>query len=164
MAEQDSGVTGTVTFTQEPGQPVKVVAAVSGLAPGKHGFHIHAEAPTDAGCGSTGGHYNPTGKQHGGPTNPERHVGDLGNILADEDGNAELNISDNVISLSGDNSIAGRAVVIHANEDDLGVDDPAEMGNAGGRVACGHIMLEDDSAIRLMSTLATSVAMLLFVA
>ncbi len=38
----NTNVTGTVTFTQD-GDDVKVVADITGLAPGKHGFHIHAK-------------------------------------------------------------------------------------------------------------------------
>ena len=160
-AEGDSGVSGMVSFSQEPGQPVKVEALVAGLTPGKHGFHIHTEGPTEAGCASTGPHYNPTEKPHGGPGNPDRHVGDLGNIEADEEGNATLDITDDMISLSGEHSIIGRAVVIHAKEDDLGTTDPAQMGNAGAKVACGIIELVEESALRLISFGVVSFAMLL---
>ena len=57
---------------------------VDGLSPGLHGLHIHELGDLSAGCASTGGHYNPTGAMHGGPADAVRHVGDLGNILADE--------------------------------------------------------------------------------
>jgi Cu/Zn superoxide dismutase len=32
----------------------------------------------------TGGHYNPSKQPHGAPGSKERHVGDLGNIVADK--------------------------------------------------------------------------------
>ena len=41
-----------------------------------------------------------------------RHVGDLGNIVADADGKATLDIIDKQLKLSGPNSIIGRAVVV----------------------------------------------------
>jgi Cu/Zn superoxide dismutase len=38
----DSPVTGTITFTQESeSAPTFIEASVSGLTPGKHGFHVH---------------------------------------------------------------------------------------------------------------------------
>jgi Cu-Zn family superoxide dismutase len=81
-------------------------------------------------------------KQHGGPNDTERHVGDLGNIDADANGVAFVNITDKVISLHGDHSIIGRALVVHSGEDDLGkggTDESKKTGTAGSRVACGVI-------------------------
>ncbi|KAM0886725.1 hypothetical protein ACQ4PT_029510 [Festuca glaucescens] len=69
---------------------------------------------------STGPHFNPHNKSHGAPVDAERHVGDLGNIQANMDGIAEVFIKDLQISLSGPHSILGRAVVVHADSDDLG--------------------------------------------
>lgn len=57
---------------------------------------------------------------HGAPSDTIRHVGDLGNILADSNGNANFEMTDSVIALEGRNSIIGRAFVIHAGVDDLG--------------------------------------------
>jgi Cu/Zn superoxide dismutase len=42
-----------------------VTANLKGLSPGKHGVHIHEKAVSGFDCGSTGGHYNPTGEHHG---------------------------------------------------------------------------------------------------
>src|SRR5262245_58468933 len=83
-----SQVSGSVTFTAvENG--VKIIADVEGLAPGKHGFHIHEWGDCSAPDGSsTGGYYNPTGAPHGGPDHVNRRLGDLGNIVADESGRA----------------------------------------------------------------------------
>ena len=62
---------------------------------------------------STGPHFNPAGKKHGGPTDEERHAGDLGNIIAGADGVAKIDITDKQIPIGGPNSIIGRAVVCH---------------------------------------------------
>ena len=86
---------------------------ITGLAPGKHGFHIHQLGDTTNGCLSTGPHFNPAGKKHGSPTDDERHAGDLGNIEAGADGVAKIDITDAQIPLDGPNSIIGRAVVCH---------------------------------------------------
>jgi superoxide dismutase, Cu-Zn family len=131
-----SKVTGTVTFTKS-GSEVKVVADVSGLTPGKHGFHIHefgdCSAPDAASAGS---HFNPEKHQHGDRTATDRHAGDLGNLEADASGKAHLEWSDKMIQLGGDDSVVGLAVIVHEKEDDL---KSQPVGNAGGRLACGVI-------------------------
>ena len=39
--DQQSGVNGIVKFTQQEGGKVRVQAEITGLKPGKHGFHVH---------------------------------------------------------------------------------------------------------------------------
>ncbi|KAK4413098.1 Superoxide dismutase [Cu-Zn] 2 [Sesamum alatum] len=122
-----------------------VKGRISGLSPGLHGFHIHALGDTTNGCNSTGPHFNPLKKDHGSPTDEERHVGDLGNIVAGSDGVADISITDRQIPLSGQHSILGRAVVVHADPDDLGKGGhelSKTTGNAGARVGCGVIGLQ----------------------
>lgn len=80
--------------------------------------------------------------EHGAPADEIRHVGDLGNIEADDSGVAVINIDDRIISLHGDNSVLGRAFVIHELVDDLGKGghkDSKSTGNAGKRLGCGII-------------------------
>ncbi|WVZ56927.1 hypothetical protein U9M48_007391, partial [Paspalum notatum var. saurae] len=125
--------------------PTTVTGSVSGLKPGLHGFHVHALGDTTNGCMSTGPHYNPAGKEHGAPEDEIRHAGDLGNVTAGADGVANINVTDSQIPLTGPNSIIGRAVVVHADPDDLGKGGhelSKSTGNAGGRVACGIIGLQ----------------------
>lgn len=131
-----SEVHGTVTF-EAVEKGVRVVAHVSGLKPGKHGFHIHefGDCSSDSAT-SAGGHFNPTGMAHSMPSSDKRHMGDLGNIEADKDGNAHLDYVDPVISLHGDSSIIGRGVIVHEKEDDFKTQ---PTGAAGARLACGVI-------------------------
>lgn len=137
-------VKGTVLFLQPkaPGGPVLISGNITGLTPGEHGFHIHEKGDTSMGCASMGPHFNPYNFPHGAPTDPDRHVGDLGSITADKDGFVSLQIQDHVISLDGPLTILGRGVVVHEKADDLGRGNNAESvktGNAGARLACGII-------------------------
>ena len=149
MLKEDgnSGVNGLVKFVQEPGKKMQIYAEVTGLNPGLHGFHIHTFGNLSEGCKTAGPHFNPEGKTHGGPGKEIRHVGDLGNILAGEDGLAKHKAEDELCALSGAFSIIGRSVVCHEGEDDLGegvgekAEESKKTGNAGARVACGVIGL-----------------------
>ncbi|XKL68386.1 hypothetical protein PGB90_003877 [Kerria lacca] len=137
-------VSGTVVFFQPrpPEGTVFITGNITGLSKGEHGFHIHQNGDQRNGCDSMGPHYNPFLLQHGGPIDPHRHVGDLGNIVAGDDGNVKLQIAAELISLSGPLNIAGRGIVVHEKEDDLGRGGNPESlktGNAGGRLACGVI-------------------------
>ncbi|KAL9381994.1 hypothetical protein Peur_025029 [Populus x canadensis] len=140
-----SNVRGSLHFIQEPNGATHVTGRIAGLSAGLHGFHIHALGDTTNGCNSTGPHFNPLKKDHGAPCDNERHAGDLGNIIAGSDGVAEVSIKDFQIPLSGMHSILGRAVVVHADPDDLGKgghDLSKATGNAGARVGCGIIGLK----------------------
>jgi len=136
-------VNGVINFLQE-GSAVKVTGKIEGLVPGQHGFHVHQFGDNTDGCTSAGPHFNPDKCEHGAPEDPKgsRHAGDLGNVIADANGKADINISDAFISLTGENSILGRTVVVHADVDDLGKGGhelSKTTGNAGGRLACGVI-------------------------
>ncbi|GFS12476.1 superoxide dismutase [Cu-Zn] [Elysia marginata] len=43
-----------------------------GCKPRKHGIHIHQYGDISKGCNSTGGHFNPKGVSHGGPSAKKR--------------------------------------------------------------------------------------------
>lgn len=133
-----SSVSGTVNFTAEPATGgLTLDITLAGLTPGSHGFHIHENGDCSAEDGtSAGGHYNPTDVDHGAPTDEVHHVGDMGNIVADENGSVDTKMVMNDLVLSGENSIIGKAVIVHGGEDDL-TSQPS--GDAGPRVACGVI-------------------------
>jgi Cu-Zn family superoxide dismutase len=140
----NSSVEGVVTLLQEDDGPTKVNVKITGLTPGKHGFHLHEFGDTTNGCMSTGPHFNPEGKTHGAPEDENRHAGDLGNVIAGNDGVVEVTLEDSQIPLSGPHSVVGRAFVIHEAEDDLGKGGhelSSTTGNAGGRLACGVVGL-----------------------
>jgi len=118
--------------------------SIEGLAPEtSHGFHIHQFGTIGASCTQAGGHYNPFDDNHGAPSARARHVGDLGNVLADENGHVSLTYSDTKALLYSLSTIVGRAFVVHEGMDDLGLNDDRgsrTTGNAGGRLACGVIV------------------------
>ncbi len=131
---------GTATFTQADAA-VKVQVQVAGLAPGRHGIHVHSVgkcAPPD--FKTAGGHFNPYGRKHG-MLNPEgSHAGDLANLEVGPDGKATTTFTAHGATLlPGEGSLFGpdgTALVIHADPDDERTD-PA--GNSGARIACGVV-------------------------
>lgn len=136
-------ITGTVQFIKEnPYAQVQVHGNVTGLSPGRHGFHVHRFGDLTGGCKSAAAHYNPANADHGAPSDDIRHIGDLGNIEADVNGVALFSFYDRLLALEGPQNIIGRAVVVHEREDDLGRTthpDSRSTGNAGGRLGCGVI-------------------------
>jgi len=133
---QGNTAKGVVTFSQEDGG-VRVVAKITGVPKGVHGFHIHEFGDCSSPDGAAaGGHFNPTAMSHAGPAAEKRHMGDLGNITADEKGNASLDYVDKHLAMNGAHAILGHAVILHANPDDFTTQ---PTGNAGGRIACGVI-------------------------
>lgn len=134
----EHAVIGAITFMQLD-DGVRIIADVAGLSPGKHGFHIHEHGDCSAvDAASAGGHFNPLNKKHGGPDSSERHLGDLGNLEANRSGFAHYDRVDKEISLNGPNSIIGKSIIVHADEDDLKTD---PTGNSGARIACGEIII-----------------------
>jgi Cu-Zn family superoxide dismutase len=137
---------GTAHFMQEGAGAVRVHVIVQGLTgmEGPHGIHVHmtGTCEPDKQFSTAGGHFNPTGAQHGLKNPQGPHVGDLPNIVIDASGAGTLDYTSSMISLTpGPNNIFdedGAAIVIHAGLDDE-VSDPA--GNSGARVACGVIRL-----------------------
>lgn len=127
---------GKVTFTVV-NDGVRVVADIDGLKPGEHGFHIHEYGDCSSlDAASAGGHFNPTNTKHGCPESPEHHVGDMGNIAADEKGHAHYDQVNKDIKFEGNSNIIGRSVIIHSGRDDC-VSQPT--GDSGARVGCGVI-------------------------
>ena len=94
-------------------------------------------------CESMCAHFNPFGKDHGGPDSKIRHVGDLGNLKTNAQGIAEYKTHDRMIKLRGTKcNIIGRGLIIHADEDDCGKGyqpDSLTTGHAGKRIACAVI-------------------------
>lgn len=144
--QQGSALSGKAVLKDTPAG-LEIRASLSGVSPGKHGFHIHQfGACGDAGK-AAGGHFNPDGVQHGLLMKDgfvHAHAGDLGNIEAAADGTAKYEAVIGSLSLSGDKySVAGRSLILHEKEDDFG----QPTGNAGGRVGCGGIFITESGDV-----------------
>lgn len=127
-----SDVKGVIMLKQEDGY-VHLTGKVINLEPGEHGFHIHEFGDlTKADGTAAGGHFNPDGHEHGAP-GAESHVGDLGNITADDSGVAKIDIKAKGLKL---HIVLGRSIVVHAKADDL---KSQPSGDAGPRVGVGVI-------------------------
>ena len=137
---QGFDVVGNVQFIPTK-NGVRIVARITNLTPGKHGFHIHEKGDLSApDLSSAGPHFNPTNNPHAGPDAKQRHMGDLGNLTADSNGVAMLDYVDQHLSIEGAHSIIGRAVIVHSGPDDLKTQ---PSGDSGKRVAGGVIKKSD---------------------
>jgi len=130
-----STVKGTVTFTKTE-HGMHVSGEITGLTPGEHGFHVHDYGQWSEDGMATGGHFNPTGAPHASHDSSKRHVGDMGNIKADDSGKAVVELDDDQMTFEGPTSILGRGLVVHAKADDL---KSQPSGDAGGRLAVAII-------------------------
>ena len=131
---------GMATVTPGDGG-VKIAVSVSGVAPGLHGFHVHAVGKCEGpDFKSAGGHFNPAAKEHGLENPKGAHAGDMPNLSVGADGVGKGEFLARGASLEpGPGSLfpdGGTAVVLHASPDDM-KSDPA--GNAGARIACGVV-------------------------
>ncbi len=140
----DSKIKGSVLFTQENNKDLRIELNLEGLGKNKkRGFHIHEFGDLSDNCTSMCAHFNPDNQNHGGLNSKVRHAGDLGNIHSDDKGKAQYSFEAPLIKLSGTKyNIIGRGLIIHEDEDDLGLGnntDSLKTGNSGKRSACAVI-------------------------
>lgn len=139
----ENGIQGNIILKEDlVNKLTAIYINLQGVKPGYHGIHIHRFGDLREGCQSVCEHYNPYNKNHGGPGDIERHVGDLGNILANKKGIIKSIIYDKMVKLRGKYSVIGRSIVIHENIDDLGrggFKDSKTTGHSGKRIACDII-------------------------
>lgn len=135
-----SAVSGVVKF-EETKSGLKVIADLQGIAPGNHGFHVHEFGDCSDSGKAAGGHYNPRNTKHGDIMKDGAkmaHAGDMGNVTVDATGAAHIEALLPDLTLSGGkHAVGGRAVILHEKADDFG----QPVGNAGGRIGCGPIII-----------------------
>lgn len=143
LADATGSAVGLATFS-ESGDGVTLVLLIEGLTPGEHGWHLHEFGVCEPGgaepFSAAGDHWNPTAQPHGGPDDEQHHAGDFGNITANDEGLAEIEITTTNFTLGdGPTSVYdedGTAIIVHAGMDDL-VTQPD--GDSGARYACGVV-------------------------
>jgi len=123
------------------GSGVRIHVEFTKLPPGKHGFHIH-KAGDLRGDGCKGAcehwHVGPPCAHGGRPRqndSRERHTGDLGNIELKGDRARYSYFLEGVTP----DALWGRALIVHADEDDLGhgnFEDSQTTGHSGARIGC----------------------------
>jgi superoxide dismutase, Cu-Zn family len=139
---------GVAVFKERHGE-VEVSAEVWRVAPGFHGFHVHATGECVPPFTTAGGHYNPGSVPHG------DHAGDMPSLLVNQDGTAELEFETDRFTLRDLFDADGSAVIVHAGRDNFaniptryhshtydtfGPDtDTLATGDAGTRAACGVV-------------------------
>jgi|TARA_B110000116_G_scaffold245537_1_gene236692 Cu-Zn family superoxide dismutase len=136
-----SNTNGTVIFTEKDGQ-VTLELVMNRLSQGTHAIHIHEKADCSSEDGkSSGGHWNPTFENHGAWGSKDGyHKGDIGNFLADKNGNGGITFSTDQWCLGCDDdtkNLIGKAVIVHQGTDDL-ISQPS--GAAGARISCVGII------------------------
>lgn len=135
-------IIGSVQFEQCENDYTLVTFNLRGPPNETHAIHIHEFGDLRDGCKSLGSHWNPTNENHGSffTDGVHHHAGDLiNNITFDSNGLFQFSYTDVLIDVP---SIYGRSIVIHADEDDLGLGGNRESkktGNAGKRIACSII-------------------------
>jgi len=122
---------------KQKGDNVQVQVRVTGLKPGRHGMHLHAVGICQGPAFTTAGsHLNPAGLKHG-RLNPQgHHLGDLPNLVVDQNGKADATVDvTGAETAKGLKAFLGRgmSLVIHADPDDEKTD---PTGGSGARVAC----------------------------
>jgi Cu-Zn family superoxide dismutase len=148
----EGSIKGVVRFTENlKNDTVEIDINLSGLNKNaEHGFHVHESGDLSNKCESLCAHFNPYNTKHGDINSDERHVGDLGNLKTDNDGNVKYKIIDKMIKLRGICNIIGRGLIIHADKDDGGKgNNEASLinGNSGKRIACAIIGYSQDNFV-----------------
>jgi Cu-Zn family superoxide dismutase len=133
---------GKVTLTQFRGK-VTVAGRVSGVAPGFHGFHVHAVGKCEGPAFTTaGGHFAIAAQTH------NAHAGDLPPLLVNRDGSASAAFETDRFTLDQLRDADGSALIVHAGPDNFanippryGTPDQETLntGDSGARSACGVI-------------------------
>ena len=112
--------TGRISLSQAPGDMVNMIGEFDGVSLGQHALKVHAVGDLTDGCRSTGGVFNPygIGMGHSHYDIDRRRVGDIPQLMVMDKSEGLYANRDALISLSGPDSIIGRAIVLYEGADD----------------------------------------------
>lgn len=144
LQDRDGQSVGEVRLYEAP-HGLVLRADLENLPAGEFGFHIHAVGKCTPDFDAAGGHFNPTGSEHGFLNEKGYHRGDMPNITVPESGMLRQEIFLPNLTVRDGKGHAlldkdGAAIMIHEGADDHR-SDPA--GHAGTRIACGVIEAAD---------------------
>lgn len=134
--ELQGETSGEVIFTKAPEGPgVKMLVNAKVKDGGFHGIHVHQYPVCEGDFTSAGGHFNPERTQHGHPDEREHHIGDLGNLKADANGEIVVERTFTNLSLdpASEKYIGNKTIIIHAKADDYATQ---PTGASGDRIGC----------------------------
>ncbi|KAJ3031135.1 UNVERIFIED_CONTAM: hypothetical protein HDU68_006266 [Siphonaria sp. JEL0065] len=154
----NSTISGTLSFTQHSySNQVNIQLIATGFSPNTiHGIHIHkfGDLSDPSKALKLGGHFNPMNVSHGCPDQINDgvtqlftgfHLGDMGSIVSDENGNVVHEWESNELSLDNptiQGYVLGRGVIVHSLVDDCNTQ---PTGNSGDRLAQGIIVATQDT-------------------
>jgi superoxide dismutase, Cu-Zn family len=137
----DTTVSGTVKFDSSADGKVKMTLDIMVPAKANQSVAVHIHENGD--CGDTAmmahGHWNPTNAQHGQWGSGSFHLGDIGNVTLDAQGNGHMEMETDLWSIGGSDAnknILNKSIIVHGGVDDY-TSQPS--GNAGTRIGCGVI-------------------------
>lgn len=135
MTGADGRERGTLTL-RDTQAGLLVHADLSGLPPGRHGFHVHQVGRCEPPFTSAGDHFAPSGASHGflAPGGP--HAGDLVNLEIGSDGRFAQDLLAPKLTLAELQDADGAAFIVHAEADDYA---SQPSGASGDRIACGAV-------------------------
>lgn len=131
---------GQVTIS-ESSYGLVFTPALSGLAAGMHGFHVHQNPDCQpkekdgkmVPALAAGGHYDPEKTNSHGTPWGNGHLGDLPPLFVDASGNASQPVLAPRLKIA---DMKGRSLMIHIGGDNH-ADHPAALGGGGARMVCG---------------------------
>lgn len=137
LATPQLNIQGSVTLEAgDDGVEIEIMLAEG--PPGVHAIHLHEKADcSDITGNSMGPRLNSQEKAHGLPKAAEHHLGNLGNVTIDDNGQAvfEATVANANLKANDPMSLLDRALVLHSKRDT----GKGKAGQASPPIACAAI-------------------------